>query len=451
MDISGPSVFFFSMGGDTRKVQNQALTSIEDLATVCKSKFPDSTTIQEEKTFEFFTKDSKYQVRHKVESLTDLYEGCVLEVQPLGGKTKRRLDQEGSGTEATPAGAGSPPKKRQKTEAGKERFVCRMRGLPWEATKQQLLDFFDGCDIVESQILYLPNGRATGEAVIELGSAEDHTKALGKNMDHIGHRYIEVFKATGEDMDRAMGRPVESEETGIPVNKNSFVVRMRGLPFSALEADVRDFFGQSNLTPVGIHVVREAITSRPSGIAFCEFATEAEASQALTLNRRTMGERYIEIFSSKVDDLCRAMGMPGYGEGWKANPDITGSCCVKMRGLPYACTEVDITKFYQEAGVTPTRIHRKADGAEAYVEFSTPDEADTAMQRNKQYIKHRYIELFRVSYNEVQRNVGLMEPAGITIPYYMQNQGMYGHPGPHMMGGPQVPAMPYYAQQGFRR
>jgi len=323
-----------------------------------------------------------------------------------------------------------------------ERFVCRLRGLPWEATKQQLLDFFEGCDIIESQILYLPNGRATGEAVIELSTNADMEKALAKNMDHIGSRYIEVFKATGEDMDRAMGRPVESEEGTVPVNKNSHVVRMRGLPFSSLDQDVRDFFGQANLQPIGVHIVREAITSRPSGICFCEFNTEAEASQALQLNKRTMGERYIEIFSSKVDDLCRAMGVPGYGEGWKANPDITGSCCVKMRGLPYACNEVDITKFFQEAGVTPTRIHRKADGAEAYVEFSTPEEADTAMQRNKQYIKHRYIELFRVSYTEVQRNVGtiqvgMMEPAGVTVPYYMQqNQGMYGQRGPPMMGGP---------------
>merc|ERR1719410_2856814 len=83
------------------------------------------------------------------------------------------------------------------------------------------------------------------------------------------------------------------------------------------------------------------------------------------------------------------------------------STCLLMRGLPYSCTESDITKFFQEIDVTPIRIHRKADGAEAYVEFYNISDTDTAMSRHRSYIGRRYIELFRVTYDDMARTVGL--------------------------------------------
>jgi hypothetical protein len=60
-----------------------------------------------------------------------------------------------------------------------------------------------------------------------------------------------------------------------------------------------------------------------------------------------------------------------------------------------------------EAGVTPFRVHRKETGGEAFCEFSTPLEAQTAMSRHKALIGHRYIELFRVSFRELAMIVGL--------------------------------------------
>lgn len=36
-----------------------------------------------------------------------------------------------------------------------------------------------------------PLGRPSGEAYIELASAEDASKALKKDREHMGHRYIE--------------------------------------------------------------------------------------------------------------------------------------------------------------------------------------------------------------------------------------------------------------------
>jgi len=78
-----------------------------------------------------------------------------------------------------------------------------------------------------------------------------------------------------------------------------------------------------------------------------------------------------------------------------------------MQGLPYSSSESEITRFFQEAGVTPIRIHRKHNGGEAYVEFNNVFDAKQAMTKHKQNIGRRYIDLFRVSYQEMAEVVGL--------------------------------------------
>jgi len=40
-------------------------------------------------------------------------------------------------------------------------------------------------------IMLGPDGRETGEAFVELMTAEDVKEALAKNKSHIGHRYID--------------------------------------------------------------------------------------------------------------------------------------------------------------------------------------------------------------------------------------------------------------------
>jgi len=287
-----------------------------------------------------------------------------------------------------------------------------------------LNEFFDGIELLDAQIIYLSSGRASGEGVVEVGSQEDFEKALGKNNEHIGSRWIEVFKSTGEDIDRVMGRV--SATGGDVENEQNSVIRMRGLPFAALESDIVEFFGQASVKPARVHLVREEGLGRPSGVAYAEFSTEEECSAGLTCNNRNIGTRYIELFKSTMSDLKATCGYansfdnmynpamagvqfgPAYN-GFGGGPQFRGdgNHCVKMRGLPYNSNEKDITSFFQQGGVIPTRIHRNPDGGEAYVEFMNGNDAQRAMGRNRAHIGHRYIELFRVSYDEVAGIVGL--------------------------------------------
>jgi len=94
-----------------------------------------------------------------------------------------------------------------------------------------------------------------------------------------------------------------------------------------------------------------------------------------------------------------------------------------MQGIPYTATEADIARFFNEAGVVPIRIHRRHNGGECYVEFSTVSDARQAMTLHKAHMGKRYIELFRVSFQEMASVVGV----GALTPHL--------HPGLGDLGG----------------
>ena len=75
-----------------------------------------------------------------------------------------------------------------------------------------------------------------------------------------------------------------------------------------------------------------------------------------------------------------------------------------MRGIPFSCSEKQIIDFFYPIKVTDIRIplneKRKAKG-NAYVDFENEEEIKEAMKKNKNKIKKRYIELFRLNENDV--------------------------------------------------
>lgn len=79
-------------------------------------------------------------------------------------------------------------------------------------------------------------------------SAEEVGKALNHNREHLGGRYIEIFRASRAQMEwecRVAERVVG----------DGGVVRLRGLPFGCTEQEVRLFFSGSVLILMGPWVI----------------------------------------------------------------------------------------------------------------------------------------------------------------------------------------------------
>ena len=79
-----------------------------------------------------------------------------------------------------------------------ERFVIRCRGLPWSTTVDEIVNFFSDCSFKDGNdsvhLTLTREGRPSGEAYIELASQEEMDKALEKDKQHMGKRYIEGTK-----------------------------------------------------------------------------------------------------------------------------------------------------------------------------------------------------------------------------------------------------------------
>ncbi|BBN13115.1 hypothetical protein MPTK1_6g00920 [Marchantia polymorpha subsp. ruderalis] len=70
---------------------------------------------------------------------------------------------------------------------------------------------------------------------------------------------------------------------------------------------------------------------------------------------------------------------------------------VRLRGLPFNCSESDVFEFFAGLDVVDVLLVRKQGrfSGEAFVVFGAPMQVDFALQRNRQNMGRRYIEVFR--------------------------------------------------------
>jgi heterogeneous nuclear ribonucleoprotein F/H len=83
-----------------------------------------------------------------------------------------------------------------------------LRGLPFQASKQDILDFFQEYNPIESSVLltYRGDGRSTGEGYVAFKDADDAKEAMALHRSTIGSRYIELFISNKEEHARNVAR-----------------------------------------------------------------------------------------------------------------------------------------------------------------------------------------------------------------------------------------------------
>ena len=83
--------------------------------------------------------------------------------------------------------------------------VVKMRGLPFTATKQDIVLFFAGCGCQEAGVSIVMglDGRPAGEAYVTFeGPGADIRAALAKDRMMLGNRYVELFFSSKDEKDR---------------------------------------------------------------------------------------------------------------------------------------------------------------------------------------------------------------------------------------------------------
>ena len=117
-----------------------------------------------------------------------------------------------------------------------------------------------------------------------------------------------------------------------------FIVRLRGLPYSAQAKDIMGLLHDCKIKNEEKGVFFTFSTDgRPSGESFVELCSEIDLDKALAHNHENMGRRYVEIFRANRNQM-----------EWDCHKEerMSSSGVVRLRGLPYGCTEEQIVTFF---------------------------------------------------------------------------------------------------------
>ena len=118
----------------------------------------------------------------------------------------------------------------------------------------------------------------------------------------------------------------------------------------------------------------------------------------------------VEKILSKL--VFQSLIMDGeYGDPMKDDPSV-----IKVRGLPWSATDMDLCKFFRDCEIVggPRGIYfcqndRGQPTGEAFIEMEGPEDIEKALDKHRQNMGRRYVEVFesRLSVMEkVKRNSG---------------------------------------------
>jgi len=338
--------------------------------------------------------------------------------------------------------------------------VVRARGLPWQSSDQDIAKFFRGLNIVKGGVALClsPQGRRNGEALVRFVNQEHRDMALKRHKHHIGQRYIEVYRANGDDFINVAGGN-NNEAQAFLSRGGQVIVRMRGLPYDCTAQQVIEFFanGENSCDVMhgedGVLFVRKS-DGRATGDAFVLFETEDTAAKALQKHREVIGARYIELFRSTTAEVQQVLNRSMDPRTYEQQQPLIASLpqvplmpqqllpsgsrkdCIRLRGLPYEAQVEQILEFLGEhaKNIVFQGVHMVYNAAgqpsgEAFIQMDSEQSALlAAQQRHHRYMifgkKQRYIEVFQCSVDDmnlvltggipVQRP--LLSPGGTLLP-----------------------------------
>ncbi|CAH1393304.1 unnamed protein product [Nezara viridula] len=338
--------------------------------------------------------------------------------------------------------------------------VVRARGLPWQSSDQDIARFFRGLNVAKGGVALClsPMGRRNGEALVRFTCGEHREMALKRHKHHIGSRYIEVYRATGEDFVNVAGGS-NNEAQAFLTRGAQVIIRMRGLPYDCTAKQVIEFF-EGGEKPCSVMGAEEGVLfvrkpdGRSTGDAFVLFKQEDDAPKALSRHRDSIGVRYIELFRSTTAEVQQVLNRTMETPPAPLPPPMitplpqvallpqhiitsgTRKDCIRLRGLPYEAQVEHILEFLGEhaknilfQGVHMVYNSQGQPSGEAFIQMDS--EASAAAAANLRH--NRYM----VSFGKKQRYIEVWQCSGEDMSLVLS--GVQGSPG---QGAAPVPPQP---------
>ncbi|NXA21117.1 RBM12 protein, partial [Ibidorhyncha struthersii] len=217
----------------------------------------------------------------------------------------------------------------------------------------------------------------------------------------------------------------QSSVKPIPINPDDLYVSVHGMPFSATESDVKDFF--LGLRVDAVHMLKDHV-GRNNGNGLVKFFSPQDTFEALKRNRMLMIQRYVEVSPATERQWVAAGGHitfkqtmgpsgqvhppppqahprskspSGQKRSRSRSPHEQGFC-VYLKGLPFESENKHVIDFFKKLDIVEDSIYiaygpnGKAIG-EGFVEFRNEADYKAALCHHKQYIGNRFIQVHPIT------------------------------------------------------
>ncbi|XP_026200086.1 probable RNA-binding protein 19 [Anabas testudineus] len=196
----------------------------------------------------------------------------------------------------------------QETESTTE-FTVKLRGAPFNVKEQQIREFMTPLKPAAIRIGRNESGNRTGYVYVDLRSEEEVNKALKKNKDYIGGRYIEVFRVDAgvkdkrhkkdKELDKNFTRKLKEDEEMEDVAESGRLF-VRNLPYTCTEEDIKELFSKHGPLSEILFPI-DNLTKKPKGFAFVTYMIPENAVTALAqLDGHIFQGRMLHLLPSTV-------------------------------------------------------------------------------------------------------------------------------------------------------
>jgi len=211
-------------------------------------------------------------------------------------------------------------------------------------------------------LMFNEREQPTGEAYVEFSTAEDRERAMTKDRQHIGGRYVELFRVS------------------------------RGEMIAALEHFVGGYMSHQLAMAPGAMGAAQAAYGGMYGMHAAPYAAAYGGPGAMGAYggmQQHMGHGMHHAMQNG-----HSMQNGGGAQGGGAPKGST----LRMRGIPFRSTVDDVLRFFQGFQVLPGGVVLgQRDGratGDCFVTFASPFEAQRATSMNNKHMGTRYVELF---------------------------------------------------------